>query len=136
MEDERPYLANYVIALMLVMSIYLFSNSVASFLYPDIFTSPSENQKITLILIMMSIWELIIAIMLFFNSGIAYRLAVITLTFIVVILGIDLILKGVFEFDNWLHIILSSVSFVILLTPGVREFYKEPTLPKMRSMEN
>jgi hypothetical protein len=136
MREERPYLVNYMLALMLVMSLHMFINSISTLLYPTIFVPTSVSSSTYLIIFVgVSIWEMMLTFFLYIGSGIAYKFTVLTLIVMVTLTATNMAAGGNMGFDLWMQTVLGAVSLVLTQIPQVKSFYDNWSLGKLPQTE-
>ncbi len=132
MKEERPFLVNYMLALLFVMSLHMFINSISTLLYPMIFV-PSTVSSSTYLMIFagVSIWEMILTTFLFIGSGIAYKFTVLTLIVMVTLTTTNIIAGGSMGYDIWIQAILGTASLVLAQVPQVKSYYDNWSLGEL-----
>lgn len=136
MKEERPYIANYAIGMILVMGVNMAFTAISCYLYPELFKPTRVTYEMLLAFyIGMTIWEVLLAVTLFIGSGISYKLCVLSLFLILVLTLTDMLMQGSFAFDIWLQIVLSGLAIVLLLQKPARAYYNNWSLGKLNEWE-
>jgi hypothetical protein len=121
---ERPFVANYSIALLIVMGVNMFFNCMTVLMYPDLFESDLYTGEAYLYLFLaVSLWEMSLAIFMFLGSGIAYKLTWITMVTLLTLSITNMIAGGRLGFDIWLQVILGFLVLLIDMLPVVKNYY-------------
>lgn len=136
MKDERPFLANYLLALMAVMSLHMFINSVSALLYPDVFSSSTTQSDVYLMIFTgVSIWEMILTVFLFMGSGIAYKFTALTLIVMVTLTTTNMVAGGILAYDIWMQSVLGAVCLVFSQLPTVKGYYDNWSFGRLMTSE-
>lgn len=136
MKDERPFLANYLLALMAVMSLHMFINSVSALLYPDVFSSSTTQSDVYLVIFTgVSVWEMILTVFLFMGSGIAYKFTVLTLIVMVTLTTTNMVAGGILAYDIWMQSVLGAVCLVFSQLPTVKGYYDNWSFGRLMTSE-
>ncbi len=124
MEEHYSYLANYAMGIMLVMSFHLMFEGTVALMFPEIFdTGYLSHQYYQLLYVGMGALEFIIFVMLFNESGVGYKLAILLVIVILILNVYNIVTDIPYGFDMALQGILGSITMVILLMPSVRRYY-------------
>lgn len=136
MKEGRPYLVNYALGIIFVMSVHLLFNGVAALAFPELFnTSWYKGEFFQVLFIGVGIVEMIMFVSLYIGSGIAYKFTLLLLMGILAATVIYISWKEDFAFDITIQSVLSVVCLVLLLTPRVRRYYKNWSLGELPSFE-
>ena len=136
MKDERPFLANYLLALMAVMSLHMFINSVSALLYPDVFSSSTTQSDVYLIIFTgVAVGEMILTVFLFMGSGIAYKFTVLTLIVMVTLTTTNMVAGGILAYDIWMQSVLGAVCLVFSQLPTVKGYYDNWSFGRLMTSE-
>ncbi|MBR4686236.1 MAG: hypothetical protein IKP04_06890 [Candidatus Methanomethylophilaceae archaeon] len=137
MREERPYIANYAIGMIMVMGVNMAFTAISCYLYPDLYRPTRVTYEMLLAFyIGMTVWEVILAITLFIGSGLSYKLCVLSLFLILALTLADMFMQGgSFAFDIWLQIVLSALAIVLLLQKPVRAYYHNWSLGTLGEWE-
>jgi len=136
MVQDRPYAANYAIGLLVVMGFHMAFNSLSVLLYPELFRSEMYRETFFLYLFIgVSIWEFILAAMLFMGSGLSHKLAVASMVLVLILIVGNIVIGGVIGFDIWFQVALGASVLIFLLLPNVRGFYDNWSLGKLPDTE-
>ena len=132
----RPYLANYAIGLLFVMSMHMLFNGVSALLFPSVFGGGYIGGNVfQFVYIGIGVTEALMLVMLLLKSGIAYRITLVLLAGLIVLNVCSLFNGDILQFDLQLQGILGTASFALLLMPNVRKYYREWTIGKMPAFE-
>ena len=136
MGEERPFVANYVIGLLIAMAVHMsYQVFAALVLYdPDIPEMILSNRQ-KLLFTGVIIWDSLLVAGLLLNSGIAYKVAIVTQVILITTVLWYMINDNDIAFYIGLEIVLSTLCLILLLFPSMRRFYKGWTLPKMKKWE-
>ena len=136
MDEERPYMANYGIGLIVVMGFHMLFYGSAALAYPDLFGNEyADSQGFQMFFIGTGCWELFIAVTLFLKSGISYKFAILSLVLIVTLTLGNMLLNGHLGFTIWVQTILGGASLALLLTRDVRRFYNNWSFGDLPQMD-
>ena len=136
MTEERPYLANYAIGLLLVMSLHMFFNTLISYFYSGVQTLYEYDDYLSPIVLMaISAMEILLVVMLYLGSGVAYKLAFVFIGFVIVITIFDMYTENVFFFNIWIQTVLGIITLILLLMPSVRRYYDNYSFGRRPSMD-
>jgi len=136
MAEDRPYLANYAIGLIFVMSLHLLLNGITALLFPELFDDKYlSGETYQIIFIGLGIMEFVVFLLMYMESGIGYKLAIIIMITVMTLTIFDVLGENVYGFDILLQLILGTVVLFILLTPNVREYYRNWSLGKIPNID-
>jgi len=128
--EDRPIVANYAIACLVAMCVHMFISSLAALIFPEIYESPMMTGTLYLILLLLvAIWEGVLAVGIYLGSGMAYKLGFITALIVLINVVVGIWDDRTFGYDFWIQGILSGTCIVLMLTPQMREAYKGWSLP-------
>lgn len=136
MTEERPLLANYAIGLLLVMAMHLFFYSWAAEFVEGM--DPIELLYLRSSfypLITLAIAEMVLTMLLYLGSGIAHKVSIVFMAFIIVLMLVNMNSDNQFlEFDLNIQLILGVVVLALLLCPPVWLYYANSTFGRHPSM--
>ena len=136
MDKERPFAANYVVGCLIAMSLHMIFNSLAAYLYPEIYDSPLFKGEVAqIIFVITAVWEICLAICIMLRSGLAYRLCLITVPLMFAITVLSMISVEDTTYDAWIQALLAALCIVIMLLPSMRSAYNDWSLPKMPELD-
>ncbi len=129
---ERPYLANYVIGLMLVMGFSMIFNALSTVLYPIYYSNVQyAGNMYVLSLIAMASYQLFLTVMMYIGSGIGYRLTKMSMIMMITLMGTGLALGGNLGFDIWIQVVLAIVVLTMMHLPSISSYYDNLSLGRM-----
>jgi hypothetical protein len=136
MEEHYSYLANYAMGIMLVMSFHLMFEGTVALMFPEIFdTGYLSHQYYQLLYVGMGALEFIIFVMLFNESGVGYKLAILLVIVILILNVYNIVTDIPYGFDMALQGILGSITMVILLMPSVRRYYNNWSIGELPALK-
>jgi len=136
MDKERPFAANYVAGCLIAMAMHMTFNSIAAFLYPEIYDSPLfKGEDAQIFFVITAAWEVCLAICIMLRSGLAYRLCLITVPVVLAITVLSMISVEDNTYDAWIQALLAALCIIIMLLPSMRSAYNDWSLPKMPSYD-
>ncbi|MBO7351940.1 MAG: hypothetical protein J6U12_03380 [Candidatus Methanomethylophilaceae archaeon] len=136
MEGHYSYLANYAMGIMLVMSFHLLFEGTVALLFPYLFdTGYLSHQTYQIVYVGLGVLEFIVFVMLFNESGIGYKLAIILIAVILALNVYNIVTDIPYGFDMALQGILGSITLVILLMPSVRRFYNNWSIGELPTLK-
>ncbi len=124
--EERPYLANYAIGLIMLIGIHMLFNIILSIFYPDYF----QNEYFTsfyfqIFFLGAEIILTTLAVSLFFGSGIGYKITILVVGGLLLFYNVSVMIGGDFGAYMWFEMILCGLCLALLLIPkSVRQYYK------------
>ncbi len=125
MERNRPFLANYAIGFLVVMSMYYFYEALVFYCFSEVIEKTITGALIyadTLILYVAA--GLVLALLLVSSSRLGYYLTIPTMV-IWALVCLFTILNSGLEVDLAANMLLAAAVLVILLVPHVRRYYTE-----------
>ncbi len=134
MDRDRPYLANYAIGFLVVMSMFYFYEALVFYVFAEVI-----DKNVTAVLayadalLFLVIAGFAISAMLIMSSKLGYLVCIPMMVFLIVtgLLSVGDLGK---DLDLLVNTLLSLAILVILLTPEVRCYYMRecPMLPEFR----
>jgi|GEM_PF-1666834 len=125
---ERPYSANYLLGLMLVMGFSMLFNALAFVLYPYYGEETGESTIYIVAFVAISVYELVLTALMYIGSGIGYRLTKMSMICIVTLMGTGLLLGGNLGFDTWIQVLLAIAVLILMHLPSVSAYYNNLNL--------
>ncbi len=125
MERNRPFLANYAIGFLVVMSMYYFYEALVFYCFSEVIEKTLTGALVyadTLVLFVIA--GFVLALLLVSSSRLGYYLALPTMA-VWALVCLLVILDSGLELDLAVNLILASAVLVILLVPHVRRYYTE-----------
>jgi len=132
MIKERPYAANYAVALLIVLGIDAFFFGVCDFILPELTMSDSFWTKVELSVICFVSFVLAIGVYVgipFFHKA-AVVLSVYTLVASIILIWYQLDEGRILEVDDCINLPIAVGLVVLLLTPSCREYYRGSSLKR------
>ena len=117
------------------MSLHLFISCICALIFSEVYDTLIEGRVSQEALLVMSVWEGLIAVGIFLRSGLAYKLGIVTVLFMIAVVGSSTLMGGSFGYDFWIQGILSISCLILMLTPKMREAYRGWSLPRTPSYE-
>jgi len=128
--EDRPIVANYATGCLVAMSVHMFISSLSALIFPEMYESPMMTGTVYLVLLLIvAVWEGVLAVGVYLGSGLAYKLAFITVLIMLINVVVGIWDDRTFGYDFWIQGILSATCIILMLTPQMRKAYKGWSLP-------